>query len=224
MYFSVHMMPIEDSYNITFQTWNEVAQVYQDKFMLLDLYNDTYDLFCKSINDPKAKILELGCGPGNITRYLLQQRPDWDITGMDVAPNMVALAQANNPTARFLVMDVRELDSFTGSFDGVVCGFCLPYLSKADCAKLIKDVAHLLSPGGLFYCSTMEGDYEQSGYEAASTGHQSYVYYHQAAYITEQLQEHGFGNIQLIRQQHPGRTQIEIIFIAKKNSEANPHS
>lgn len=218
------MMPIEDSYNTTFQTWNEVAQVYQDKFMLLDLYNDTYDLFCKSINNPKAKILELGCGPGNITRYLLQQRPDWDITGMDVAPNMVALAITNNPTARFLVMDVRELDTFTGLFDGVVCGFCLPYLSKADCSKLIKDVAHLLPPGGLFYCSAMEGDYEQSGYEAASTGHQSYVYYHQADYITEQLRAHGFGNIQLIRQNHPGRTQIEMIFIAEKNSEADPHS
>lgn len=212
-----------DSYHITFQTWNDLAQVYQDKFMDLDLYNASYDLFCQAIAKPDAQVLELGCGPGNITRYLLQQRPNWDIIGVDVAPNMVALAQANNPTARFMAMDVRELDGFTGVFDGVACGFCLPYLSKADTAKLIKEVARLLHPGGLFYCSAMEGDYAQSGYETGSTGRPSYVYYHQAAYITAQLEQHGFGNIQLIRQQHPGRTPVEMIFIAAKNRGNDTH-
>jgi predicted TPR repeat methyltransferase len=222
----VHMKAM-DSYNITFQTWNAVAQAYQDKFMGLDLYNDSYDQFCRLVKKSPARILEIGCGPGNIARYLLSQRPDFILEGIDVAPNMVALAQANNPQARFTVMDVRHLDTLcwpvgtparatATKFDGIVCGFCIPYLSKTDCAKLIKDVAHLLHPGGLFYCSAMEGDYEQSGYEKSSTGHQSYVYYHQAAYLTEQLQVNGFGGIQLIRQQHPGREATEMIFMAEK--------
>jgi trans-aconitate methyltransferase len=209
-------MKAMDSYNITFQTWNAVAQAYQDKFMDLDLYNDSYDLFCQLVTKKEAAILEIGCGPGNITRYLLRQRPDFDITGIDVAPNMVALAQANNPTARFAVIDVRQLDSLGGKFDGIVCRFCVPYLSKIDCAKLIQDVAQLLHPSGIFYCSAMEGDYEKSGYETSSTGHQAYVYYHQSDFLMEQLQAHGFGSIQLFRQAHPGRAAMEMIFIAEK--------
>ena len=38
-----------DKYKETFKTWNKVASLYQDKFMELDLYNDTYDFICSSI-------------------------------------------------------------------------------------------------------------------------------------------------------------------------------
>lgn len=33
-----------DKYKETFETWNNVASMYHDKFMDLDLYNDTYDV------------------------------------------------------------------------------------------------------------------------------------------------------------------------------------
>lgn len=60
-----------DPYKETFETWNKVASLYQEKFMELKLYNDTYDLICNVVIKNKATILEIGCGSGNITRYLL---------------------------------------------------------------------------------------------------------------------------------------------------------
>jgi len=51
--------------------------------------NDTYDFICNSIDKPNAKLLEIGCGPGNITKYLIAKRPDFDIFGIDIAPNMI---------------------------------------------------------------------------------------------------------------------------------------
>ncbi|MNK55024.1 hypothetical protein D3C87_740240 [compost metagenome] len=54
-------------------TWNKVAKIYNDKFMKLDLYNETYDFICKAIKKENAKLLEIGCDPGNITKYLLQK-------------------------------------------------------------------------------------------------------------------------------------------------------
>ena len=62
-----------DKYRETFETWNKVAQLYEDKFMDLDLYNDTYDQFCELLLKKNASILEIGCGPGNITKYLLSK-------------------------------------------------------------------------------------------------------------------------------------------------------
>jgi trans-aconitate methyltransferase len=89
-----------DRYKETFETWNKVASLYQDKFMNLDLYNETYDFICNSMVKDKSRLLEIGCGPGNISKYLLNKRPDYTIFGIDVAPNMVELATKNNPTAR----------------------------------------------------------------------------------------------------------------------------
>ncbi|MCD6017365.1 MAG: methyltransferase family protein [Bacteroidetes bacterium] len=209
----------DDPYKITFTTWNKIAGIYQDKFMDLDLYNDTYDLFCERIVKRNPRILEIGCGPGNITRYLLSKRPDMNIEAIDIAPNMIELATKNNPAARFNVMDCREIDQLYGKFDAVICGFCMPYLSQKDCEKLIRDSAGLLNPEGILYLSTIEGNYEDSGYEAGSSGDRSYVYYHNEEHLTRQLTENKFEVIDVIRKKYAKTPEIistHLIFIACK--------
>ncbi len=208
-----------DQYKTNFQTWDKLASAYQDKFMAMDLYNSTYDLFCHAVEKQKAKIFEVGCGPGNITKYLLSKRPDFKITATDVAPSMIELAQQNNPNADCQIMDCREINAITKKFDGIVCGFCMPYLSKEDCRKLIADCAALLKNGGIFYFSTIEGDYTKSGYENSSDGqHTMYVYLHQADYLKEILQENDFEIIALHRIEYPKKDEIGIhlVFIAMK--------
>ncbi len=49
-----------DRYRETFETWDKVATLYQEKFMNLDLYNATYDFIGNSIASENAKILEIG--------------------------------------------------------------------------------------------------------------------------------------------------------------------
>lgn len=167
-----------DRYKETFETWNKVALLYQDKFMDLDLYNQSYDVICNSIIKDKAKILEIGCGPGNITKYLLAKRPDFDIYGIDIAPNMIELAKRNNPTANFSIMDCRQISTLKTKFDGIVAGFCLPYLSPAESAKLVADCKNLLHENGFIYLSFVEGDAGKSGFQVSSTGDRTYFNYH----------------------------------------------
>lgn len=182
-----------DSYKITIHTFNKQAVRYQEKYMHLDLYNDTYDTFCTLVEKPGASILELACGPGNITKYLLAKRPDFKILATDMAPNMLELAKVNCPGAEFELMDCRDIDKITASYDAIVCGFVLPYLSKEDIKKLIKDSYSLLNTGGIIYLSTMEGNYADSGYRTSSDGNdQAFIYYHQQDYIQEQLLKNGF--------------------------------
>ena len=157
--------------------------------MTLDLYNDTLDEFCRQVNNKNATILELGCGPGNITKYLLNTSLQFRITGLDLAPRMIELAIKNNPGADFRIMDCRDIAKIEEKYDAIMCGFCMPYLSKKESAKLIQDASKLLRPGGVIYISTMEGDYQASGYEATSfsPGDEVYIYYHQAKIMEDSL-------------------------------------
>jgi predicted TPR repeat methyltransferase len=188
-----------DSYKETFETWNKVASLYQDKFMHLDLYNETYDLVLKALTQENAGILEIGCGPGNITKYLLSKRPDLKIFGIDIAPKMVALAETNNPTARFEVMDSRQIGKLNTKYDGIIAGFCLPYLSDDDCQKLITDSIQLLNENGLLYLSFVEGNPVNSGFQVSSGGDRVYFYYHNLQELIQLLKKNQFEEIQVIK-------------------------
>ena len=200
--------------------FNKHAQLYQDKYMHLDLYNDTFDLFCNNIAQDNAEILDVACGPGNITRYLLKKRPDFKVLGIDLSINMINLAKLNNPTAEFLMMDCRKIGLSDKKFDGIICGFCLPYLSKAAAVKLINDAARLLKPNGVFYLSTMEeNEDKKSGLKTSSTGDQMYLYYHQAEYLINALQENNFKIIDVRHQDYPtqdGTKTTDLIILARR--------
>jgi hypothetical protein len=59
-----------DKYKETFDTWTSFADLYEERLMNLDLQNDSYDYICTSITKQNAKLLEMGCGPGNITKKI----------------------------------------------------------------------------------------------------------------------------------------------------------
>lgn len=211
--------PPMDRYEETFETWNKVAKLYQDKFMDLDLYDDTYDYFCEQLVNVNPAILEIGCGPGIITKYLLNKRPDFNIDAIDISPKMIELAKTNNPKANFQVMDSRKIDSLETNFDAVICGFCLPYLSESDCSKLMKDSSKILADNGIIYVSFVEGDYKNSGYQTASTGDRVYFYYHSLENITKWLNENNFRTIKLWHKQYNtsgGAEEMHAIIIAKR--------
>jgi 2-polyprenyl-3-methyl-5-hydroxy-6-metoxy-1,4-benzoquinol methylase len=162
----------------TFDTWNKIAEIYQEKFMDLKIYDKSYLEFCELIKVEKAKVLDVGCGPGNITKRLLSFRSDLEILGIDYAPNMIELAAKNNPFANFKTMDCKDLSEFKTSFDAIICGFCLPYLTPTDCKKLIEDSSNLLIPKGILYISFVKGEPEKSAFQVGSNGNRIYFNFH----------------------------------------------
>ncbi|WP_288879279.1 class I SAM-dependent methyltransferase [Pedobacter panaciterrae] len=178
--------------------FNKSAKIYQDKFMDVSSYGDLLNIFCDNITADNASILDIACGPGNITKYLLNRRPDYKVLGIDLSSKMLELAQANNPTAKFELMDCREIDTIEEKFDGITCGFCLPYLTRKEAVALIASVPGLLNPGGVFYLSTMEeDDVNKSRYQISSTGDKVWVNYHHERYLTQAFQENNFEIINL---------------------------
>lgn len=206
--------------NLNKNTFDKLATQYQDRFMDYDGYLDTFDLLMSTIAKEDAKILELACGPGNVTKYLLSQNPNYKIFGTDVAPKMINLARINNPSAKYDVMDCRYVSHFSDSFDAIMCAFGLPYITKEDAIILIKDSCKLLEQNGILYISTMEGNYEDSEYVKSKAYNEStYVYYHEASYLKEALENN---NIKVLHenrkpyQSAKGKEFVDLFLIATK--------
>ncbi|SEW53059.1 class I SAM-dependent methyltransferase [Chitinophaga arvensicola] len=201
------------------EVFNKNAALYQQKYMNVEPYHASFDLFCQHIPQENAAILEIGCGPGNVTRYLRDRRPDFRILATDIAPNMLELARVNSPGATFEPMDARDISHISQQFNGIMCGFCLPYLNQEEAAKLIADAADRLLPGGVLYLSTMEDDYEKSGVVTSSAGDKVYMYYHPAAALTTDLENSGFEVIFTDRKQYPGfdgNMTTDLLLLARK--------
>lgn len=210
-----------DKYKETFQTWNKIASLYNDKFMDLDLYNDSYDIFTELIPKRNSAILEIGCGPGNITKYLLDKRPDFKITATDIAPKMIELAKKNNIAAHFKVLDSRDIGKLHTEYDAIIAGFCIPYLSKEDCTKLIKDSSNLLVDNGVIYLSFVEGNYEDSSYQTGSSGDRIFFYYHNLNEFKKELEICGFEIIKIMHKKFKKldkSEEVHSLLIAKKTN------
>jgi ubiquinone/menaquinone biosynthesis C-methylase UbiE len=173
----------------TIEVYNQNVKGYMDKFMDLELYKATFSDLLKLVPSG-AQVLELGCGPGNVTSYIKSIRADLQITGIDLAPNMIKAARKVNPESRFETMDIRDIHKMESSFDAVIAAFCIPYLSPEDLPALFAQLRRLtINRKGLVYVSFMEGPRERSGFEQTSfTGtSELYIEYYPTTMITSLL-------------------------------------
>ena len=202
------------------EVFNKLAELYQSKFMDVTAYASEIDRFLRLITIPKPNLLEIACGPGNITRYILSKNPSLTILGIDLAPKMVELAKLNCPEASFEVMDCRQISSLKNKYDGIIVSFCLPYLNKSELENLVKDISGLLQPGGKLYLSTIEGDYKNSSYKKGSTGDEIFLHYYDYASIEvlfseAQLQTISQSRVSVSTNPHKD---VDLIIIAAKQT------
>ena len=102
---------------------------------------------------PGMRVLDLACGPGNISRRLTALvAPDGEVVGVDLAPGMVELARsAAIPGARFEVMDIEELAFADATFDAAVCGHGIQFVPDLD--RALREARRVLKPGRRFAAS-----------------------------------------------------------------------
>ena len=93
--------------------------------------------------------LDLGCGAGRDTRYLLAQR--WHVTSVDSNPNAIALL-AELPQDRLQVVQSSFEDFVYGHevYDLISAQFSLPFNPKASFNELFTRIKQAIKPGGYF--------------------------------------------------------------------------
>lgn len=168
---------IRERYRKTIVAWDKVADLYQDKFMEMDLYNSTYDVFLDML-PKRASVLDAACGPGVVSKYLMDENPELSVLGIDVSEAMIDRAKINVPKGEFQICDLRSVSQLDLTFDGIVCGFGIPYLQHEDCVSFIEAISKKLNFGGVLYLSFVAGEYDQSSYVKGRSGDDMFFYYH----------------------------------------------
>ena len=102
------------------------------------------------------RIVDLGCGAGNVTRLLTQRWPEADITGLDSSPEMLDRARRVLPTARFELSGVEHWEP-DGPPDLLFSNAALHWVG--DHSSLFPRLLDSLSPGGVLAVQ-MPGNFE----------------------------------------------------------------
>lgn len=121
---------------------------------------------------PVPRLLELGCGAGDLTTHLLRALPSVRVVALDSAPHMVATARARlSPFGRRATVHAADLAgtaAHLGPWGAVVTSLAVHHLHDAGKQRLYRDVHDLLAPGGLFVQADMFRPTTATGVDAAA--------------------------------------------------------
>lgn len=94
---------------------------------------------------PGHRVLELGCGTGQVTERLV--RAGAEVIAVDALQDMLTRARRRAPGATFIEGDVLEA-AVEGPFDRVVLSFLLHSFDVVGRASVLRRSAGVLAPGG----------------------------------------------------------------------------
>ena len=99
---------------------------------------------------PRQRALDFGCGVGRLTRPLASYFAK--VTGIDIAPSMIAKAQALDPEHRceFILNERADLSMFPDSgFDFIYSNIVLQHMRPDYSTAYIREFCRVLAPGGV---------------------------------------------------------------------------
>ncbi len=103
-----------------------------------------YDLLALVDVRPNLKVIDLGCGSGELTRQLADKLPNSHVTGLDSSPQM--LDKAASFVRPGLVFQQGDQSTLTGEWDLIFSNASLQW--SENHAELIPYIFEKLGPGG----------------------------------------------------------------------------
>ena len=91
------------------------------------------------------RVLELGCGPGELTALLLERGAT--VVAVDSSEQMIAAASKRAPAATYEIEDIRSYVP-NDTYDLVVFAFVLHEIPKEELPGIIEKAAASLDPNG----------------------------------------------------------------------------
>jgi SAM-dependent methyltransferase len=134
------------------QAYGEMAPAYEVLFPSLHRYGDRVERFLAEAVVPGCRVLDVGCGPGLLTRGL---EASVEVVGLDLSPAMLALARAGRPSGTWRAHSYHQpVPQELGRFDVLLAIGCLDFCE--DLARVLKHFSAALKPGGRMLFTVLE--------------------------------------------------------------------
>jgi SAM-dependent methyltransferase len=103
-----------------------------------------------------GSVADVGCGPGYVTRYL--HDAGVDVFGIDLSPEMIAIARRDYPDLRFEVATMTDLDLADDSVAGIVAFWSVIHVPDEAIPGVFQQFRRVLRPPGLLLVGFHVGD------------------------------------------------------------------
>lgn len=103
------------------------------------------------INHPVSRVLDIGCGEGQLTRLFAELYPAAEVIGVDIDESAIRTARQRYqdiPNLSFKAVNIQE-ELATGSFDLIYASMVFVHLSETE--KTAKMIFNALNPGGCLW-------------------------------------------------------------------------
>jgi ubiquinone/menaquinone biosynthesis C-methylase UbiE len=115
------------------------------------------DEFADKVRD-KGEVCEMGCGPGQVARYLKDRGVN--MCGIDLSEEMVNAARKLNPDIPFSTGNMLALSEEDNSFGGIVSFYAIIHIRREEIATALREMFRVLKPGGKLLMSFHHGEGE----------------------------------------------------------------
>lgn len=147
-----HIVELQGSYDrvvdeYVVQYFNELAKKPIDRELL--------DRFAKNTRS-RGPVCDLGCGPGQIGRYLHDRGVE--AFGVDLSPEMVKMARRLSPDMEFKTGNMLCLDIADGSLGGIAAFYSIIHIEREEVTRALGEMKRVLKPAGRLLISFHVGE------------------------------------------------------------------
>jgi SAM-dependent methyltransferase len=130
------------------KSYDSVAREYVDEIYAelagKPFDRELLDRFAKRAGS--GRVCDLGCGPGQIARYLRDRGVD--VFGLDLSAGMLAEAHRLNPEIPFMQGSMLTLGLDPETLDGIAAFYSIIHIPRQQVATALSEMRRVLKPGG----------------------------------------------------------------------------
>jgi ADP-ribose pyrophosphatase YjhB (NUDIX family)/ubiquinone/menaquinone biosynthesis C-methylase UbiE len=179
----------------TIAAYDIIAKCFADRWFDLRL-EEPMTRFAGRLG-PRARVLDVGCGPGRDVAWLSEL--GFDAGGVDLSFGMLQEARVRGVGVPLIQADMRHLPFRRGSFDGLWVCASLLHIPKEQAGGVLRELSRVVYPGHI-YLAVKRGEGRHSDAHSDGTaewveddeGHRFFTAYYTPSEIQLLVERNGF--------------------------------
>jgi ubiquinone/menaquinone biosynthesis C-methylase UbiE len=134
---------------VNYNVWEKLAYKYNklwvQKYSLGPTRKEVEKIVFPLLNkNPQIKILEIGCGTGQLVSEIAAWYKNINYRGIDAASAMIAIAKKQNKNLQFESIPIEKYET-NEKFDLIICTHAFPYFPEKE--KTLKKISGFCNKG-----------------------------------------------------------------------------